>query len=293
MTIQMKKILITGVSGFLGWNICRLAPSDWKILGTYHAHVIEIPGIRTIKVDLTNFKEIINLFQTFQPEVVIHTAAAAKPNFCQENPILSRKINVDATVNIAGLCSENDIPFLFTSTDLVFDGLNAPYKETDSVCPINLYGEQKVAAEEKVLITYPMAVICRMSLMFGSCGPDSESFIQPMLRAMAEGNELKLFVDEFRTFLGVHSAVSGIINALEKHAAGILHIGGKKRMSRYDFGELTAKTLHLNRASLIPCRQDEIKMAASRPKDVSLSCEKAFSLGFKPLGLNEELKSVR
>ena len=188
-----------------------------------------------------------------------------------------RAINVDAAVNIAMLCSDINIPFVFTSTDLVFDGLNAPYHEDDPVGPVNIYAEQKAMAEEKILKVYPESAVCRMPLMFGLPSPFNQSFIQPMIRAMRDGEELTLFVDEFRTPVSANSATQGILLALEK-VHGLIHLGGRERISRYDFGLLMEKLSVNHRAKLIPCNQKDIVMPAPRALDVSLDSSKALGL---------------
>ena len=287
----MKKLVITGANGFLGWNICRLAKDRWHLFGTVYSHPVEIPKVTTLKIDLTDLFELKRLFEEVRPDAVIHTAAASDPNFCQVNPDLSYGINVEASVNIALLCSDYMIPYLFTSTDLVFDGLNAPYRESDPVCPVNVYGEHKAQAEERILKAYPQSTVCRMSLMFGLSGPVAKSFIQPMLLAMQAGRELNLFVNEFRTPLSAATAVRGLFLSLNK-VSGIIHLGGKERISRYDFGKLIQRIFRFENAKIRPCKQEEVHMPALRPADVSLDSSKALALGFRPLPLIEELQNI-
>jgi len=276
----------------LGWNICQAAKQSWEIFGTVLSHYGDIAGIKISRVDLTDFEAVKKIFQEIRPDAVIHTAAKSDPNFCQTHWVESRKINVDASVNIAGLCADYRIPCVFTSTDLVFNGLNAPYREGDTVCPVNVYGEQKVLAEEGMMKRHPMTAICRLSLMFGIPGPGSSSFIQPMIEAMRAGRELQLFVDEFRTPVSVTAAGAGIFLSLEK-VHGLVHIGGKERVSRYEFGKLLMNTLNISDARLIPTRQRDMIMAAPRPPDISLDSTKASSLGFKTLPLSDELRKAR
>jgi dTDP-4-dehydrorhamnose reductase len=194
----MKKLLVTGASGFLGWNLCQLAKQQWDVYGTYFSKAVEIPGVTLVKADLRDFQEIKRLFSEIQPAGVIHTAAQSSPNFCQTHSEESHLINVTASCNIAALSADYGIPCVFTSTDLVFDGLNPPYRETDSVCPVNRYGEQKVLAEQGMLERYSKVAVCRMPLMFGTA-QGATSFIQPFIKALREGQELSLFTDEFRT----------------------------------------------------------------------------------------------
>jgi dTDP-4-dehydrorhamnose reductase len=288
----MKKLLITGVSGFLGWHLCQLAQLGWEVYGTYHTHFLEIPDIKMVKVNLTDFQELNDIFNDIKPDAVIHTAAQSQPNYCQLHSQESYKINVTASCDIAGLCADNSLPLAFTSTDLVFDGLNAPYQEIDQVSPVNIYGEQKVEAEAGILKVYPQAAICRMPLMFGRETPTAKSFIQQFIQILKDGKELSLFIDEFRTPVSANTAAKGLLLALEK-VNGIIHLGGKERISRYEFGKILVEILQLPNDKLKSCFQADVKMAAARPKDVSLDSSKAFALGYQSLSVREELEILK
>lgn len=288
----MKKLLVTGASGFLGWHVCQLAQQEWEVYGTYSSHAIEIPGINLLKIDLQDFEQLKRIFKEVQPTAVIHTAAQSNPNYCQLHHEESYSINVTASCNIAGLCADDAIVCAFTSTDLVFNGLNAPYRETDAVCPVNIYGEQKVMAEQGMLERYPNTAICRMPLMFGIATPTAKSFMQQFIQTLREGKELSLFIDEFRTPASGTTAAQGLLLALEK-VQGRIHLGGKERLSRYKFGQLLVEVLGLPEAGLKACKQEDVKMAAPRPTDVSLDSSKAFALGYGPLSLREELERLR
>ena len=288
----MKKLLITGVSGFLGWHLGQLAQLEWEVYGTYHSHFLEVPDIKMVKVNLTDFQELKGIFNDIKPDAVIHTAAQSQPNYCQLHSQESDKINVTASCDIAGLCADNSLPLVFTSTDLVFDGLNAPYQEIDQVSPVNIYGEQKVEAEAGILKVYPQAAICRMPLMFGRETPTAKSFIQQFIQILKDGKELSLFIDEFRTPVSANTAAKGLLLALEK-VHGIIHLGGKERISRYDFGKILAEIWQFPDDQLKSCFQEDVKMAAPRPKDVSLDSSKAFALGYNPLSVREELEILK
>lgn len=290
----MKRMLLTGAGGFLGWNICRLASREWEIYGTVFSHRIEIPGVKVFPADLRDSGALTRLMDAIQPHAVIHTAAISDVNFCQERPLESRRINVDAAATLARLCGERDISCLFTSSDLVFDGKNAPYGEDDPVSPLNVYGEQKVRAEEEMLKVCPRVIICRMPLMFGEAGPVARSFLQPMMEAMKNRRPLRLFTDELRTPLSADDAVRGLLLALAR-AEGILHLAGTERISRYDFGVLAREVFRFSMkdAPLIPCLQKDVDTPAPRPSDVSLKISKALRLGFNPTPLRDALIALR
>ncbi|MEB3277682.1 MAG: NAD(P)-dependent oxidoreductase [Lyngbya sp.] len=288
----MQKLLVTGASGFLGWNICQVAASQWQVYGTYSSKAVEIPGVNIIQVDLTNYQGLKTLIDEIKPTAIIHAAAQSKPNYCELHPDETYPINVTASVNIAGLCADNSIACAFTSTDLVFNGLNAPYQETDPVSPVSIYGEQKVAAEQGMLERNPQIAVCRMPLMFGKASPHAGSFIQGFIETLKAGKELQLFTDEYRTSVSGTTAAKGLLLALEK-AQGILHLGGKERMSRYNFGRLLAEVFAFPVDKIKPCLQQDVQMPASRPPDVSLDSSKAFNLGYKPLSIREELEALK
>jgi len=285
----MKRLLVTGVSGFLGWNVCVSARRGWDVTGIFHNHPVTINGVRTLKIDITDYKSVEALIDQIKPDALIHTAAVTDPNYCQLHPSETRRVNLDATVNIAGLCADRGITLAFTSTDLVFDGENPPYSEDDPVCPVNIYGEQKAHAEEEILKRHPDAIVCRMPLMFGSPSPAHESFIQPMIRAMREGRELRLFIDEFRTPVSADTAVRGIFLALER-VRGIIHLGGAQRISRYEFGLMLRDIMGMPDAKIKGLYQKDMPMPAPRARDVSLDSSRAFALGYNPLPLKEEIR---
>jgi dTDP-4-dehydrorhamnose reductase len=287
----MRKLLVTGASGFLGWNLCQIARSTWEVHGTYDRHPIEIDDVNLQAIDLTDLDRVRQLIDRVAPDSIIHLAAASSPNFCQTNPARSFQLNVTVAQSVAKICSDAKIPFAFTSTDLVFDGTHPPYRETDPVSPINLYGKQKVAAEREILLAYPQASICRMPLMFGLAPENATSFIQPWIKSLQSSEHLKLFVDEFRTPVSAQTAALGLLMAVEI-SSGTIHLGGKERISRYEFGRLMAEIFSFDLSLLSPIYQRDLQMAAPRAADVSLDSSKAIELGYNPPSLRQELISI-
>ena len=285
-------MLITGASGFLGWHLCNRAKVEWEVFGAWHSHPVDIAGVKPIRINLTAFSDLKKVFGELKPTAVIHLAAISNINFCQQDKTDSYKINTEASVNIAGICSDLQIPCLFASSDLVFDGQNAPYCETDEPSPVNAYGEQKVLAETGMRRRCPSVVICRMPLMFGEAGSAATSFIQPMIKSMESGKDLKLFTDEFRTPLSGNDAAEGLMLALEQ-LPDLIHLGGTERISRFEFGKLLAAIFNQPDARLIPCRQADLELAAPRPADVSLDSTRANRLGFQPATLTDALGRLR
>lgn len=283
--------MVTGGSGFLGWNVCRAAAATWNVRALVHRHRLTIPGATIDRVDLLEYNELKSAMKALRPDAVVHLAAASQPNWCQEHPSESRAINVTAAMDLAGLCADSGADLAFISTDLVFDGKNSPYREEDSVSPVSLYAEQKVEAERAIADRCPNAAILRMPLMFGDPGPVATSFIQPFLRVMRSGEPLRLFTDETRTPVGGATAADGILRSLGV-VRGLLHLGGRERVSRYEFGRLLADVLEIP-ARLEPCLQRDIPMPAPRPSDVSLDSSRAYALGYDPPPLRDQIAALR
>lgn len=286
-----KKLLLTGATGFLGFNICRYAPPGWRIFGLTRWKTGRVPRAHLLQTDITRLSELKQVFRQVRPDAVIHAAAVSSSNMCQTNKAEAHRVNVDASAAIAGLCADYGARCLFTSSDMVFDGESAPYGEEDSVAPINVYGEQKVLAEESMRRRLDGTIICRLALMFGEPGSSTGSFIQPMVQAIRNNRELPLFVDEFRTPLSAKTAVHGLFAALE-HPGMTLHLGGAERVSRFELGLILVEALGARSASLKPCKRADLDLPAPRPRDLSLKIDRARGLGLEPLPLEAELKAL-
>ncbi|WP_419655682.1 dTDP-4-dehydrorhamnose reductase [Desulfosarcina variabilis str. Montpellier] len=287
----MKKLLVTGASGFLGWHVIHHAMRHWDVYGICLSHPVAISGASILRTDISRYPDLKKCFLDIMPDAVIHTAAISDPNVCEQTPAQTSAINTQASIHLAGLCAEADIPCVFTSTDLVFDGTDAPYTEDDTPCPVNHYGEQKVLAENGMKNVYPSTVICRLPLMFGDPGPVAKNYLQSLIRALSEGPQPKLFIDEYRTPISGRSAAHGLMIALQAQPP-IIHLGGPTCISRYEFGCLVADVLGVPRSTIISCRQKDIEMPAKRPPDVCLDSHRANAMGFCPRPIREELECL-
>ncbi|MGF1519703.1 MAG: SDR family oxidoreductase [Nodosilinea sp.] len=291
--IPQRRLLVTGASGFLGWHLCRAAQAAWQVEGTYHRHAPQpLPGVTLHGIDLGELDAIAPWLEALAPAAVIHTAALSQPNRCEQDPAQSYRVNVEATRVLAECCARHQIPFVFTSTDQVFDGQSPPYSETSPPSPINFYGHHKAEAEALIQTLHPTAAICRLPLLYGPPSPTAESFLQGFLRTLKAGQPLNLFTDEFRTPAYVEDVAAGLLLALEK-ATGLLHLGGPERLSRYDFGLRMAGVFGLDPSLLIPGRQADVTMPARRPADVSSDSQRAFALGYWPRGAIAGLEATR
>lgn len=290
--VPPSPLLVTGASGFLGWYLCRLVPGDVALHGTCHQHPLPLAHGQMHRVSLTDPAALLALLDQVRPQAIIHTAALSQPNRCQQEPDRSYAINVGGTRTLATYAAQAGIPLVFTSTDQVFGGDQAPYAETAPPSPINTYGQHKAEAEGLVAQIHPRAVICRLPLLYGPPAPVGRSFLQGFLAQLQAGEPLALFTDEFRRPAHVDDVAAGLLLALGR-GQGIFHLSGPDRVSRYEFGQHMAAVFGLDADLIRPCLQAAVPMAAPRPVDVSTHNRRAVALGYGPRGVGAGLMAVR
>lgn len=277
-------LLITGAGGFLGHWLCTLARREWTVHALFRHHRPQVRGVHGHQADLTDRKALDRLMVTLRPTAVIHAAAVARADLCQADPAATAAINVGAAAHLAGLCAGLGTDLVFTSTDLVFDGLRPPYDEACPPSPVCVYGEQKARAEAEVLRRRPRALVCRLPLLFGLAPNAGRHFTVQMLDALVRGRSLDLFVDEFRTPVDNRSAARGLLKLLGR-AGGVLHLGGRTRVSRHDLGLMMARQMGVAPDMIRAVSIDAVSMPWRRSPDCSLDSRRAYTLGYDPLPL--------
>ena len=285
------RLLITGAGGMLGNALCELACPQWEVYALYRQHKPRAKGIHLVRAELTDRKGLSAIFRDVSPSAVVHAAAASRVGECQDRSGETSRINVGATRHIAQLCTDLGCDLVFTSTDLVFSGLNAPYGEDAVPHPVCEYGRQKAEAETLVLQHYPEALVCRLPLLFG-WGPRSEAtFSTQMIDAVLNSRPLTLFADEHRTPVDVLSAARGILDLVGR-SRGMLHMGGRTRVSRFDLGLMIAAALEIAPAMIRPVRIAEMDLPFDRSPDCTLDSRKAFEMGYDPTSLERAVKEA-
>jgi len=181
-----------------------------------------------------------------------------------------------------------EIPFVFFSTDLVFDGKAGNYDETSPVNPLSVYAQTKVAAEQ-IVLRNPRHTVIRTSLNGGRSPTGDRGFNEQMRRAWLAGKTLKLFTDEFRSPIPAQLTAAATWELLHLRRPGIYHIAGKERLSRWQLGlMMAARWPELNpRIEPASCKDYP---GETRAPDTSLNCDKAQqSLSFLLPGFSDWL----
>ncbi len=260
------RAVITGAAGLIGSYLVRNA-ARW-------APGWEVRGLGRADVDLTDQRAVERAWQVLKPDAVIHCAAMSRTMDCERDPDLARRINVEVTAHLAR-CSER-IPFVFLSSGEVFDGQVGWYRETDHANPINVYGQTKLEAEQRVLQN-PGHMVVRIVLTAGTSLNGDRSFVEDMTRAAKRGQVMTLYGDEFRCPLPAGVIARAVWELVNREGTGLYHLGGRDRLSRWEIGRMLIPWY--------PELQGHLReglssghTGAPRPPDLSLNCDKLQAL---------------
>ena len=259
-------VWITGAGGLIGSHLARSA--------AIFAPGWQVAALTRERLELTDFEAVTRAFAAEGPSLVIHCAAMSRSAACQANPTLAAQVNVAVTRHLSELAET--IPFIFFSTDLVFDGRKGGYIETDPCNPLSVYAETKAQAEE-IVLSNPRHTVIRTSLNAGMSPTGDKSFTEQMRRAWECGETLQLFTDEFRSPIPAAVTARAVWELVQRSQPGLYHLAGSERLSRWEIGQLLARHWPSLKANRV---RASIKDFAGppRPADTSLNCGKLQAL---------------
>jgi dTDP-4-dehydrorhamnose reductase len=220
-------------------------------------------------VELADPDRVSHAFRAAAPDVVLHAAALARVGDCFRDPARAQRINTGGTALLAELCAAAKARIVFVSTDMVFDGEHAPYREDDAAAPLSVYGRSKAAAE-RFALAHPGNAAVRLSLLFGPSRTGRPSFFDEQAAALRQGRSIALFEDEWRTPIDLETAAHALTELALSDAAGMFHIGGPERLSRLEMGRALAEALGVSPDLVRPNRRADAPAGEPRPRDVSL-----------------------
>jgi dTDP-4-dehydrorhamnose reductase len=96
-----------------------------------------------VQLDLTIDSSAAASIESIRPDMIIHTAATISPNVCHDDPAWAYQVNNCRALVEAVRNTVPDCLFVFTSTDMVYDGFQPPYlKSAAAVCSPSMYTER-------------------------------------------------------------------------------------------------------------------------------------------------------
>ncbi|MBK5960176.1 dTDP-4-dehydrorhamnose reductase [Rhodoplanes elegans] len=177
------KLLLLGGTGQLGREIFLHAGPGLSIVA---------PTRRDL--DLVRPETIDSYVAAQDVDVIVNAAAYTAVDKAESERDLAFVLNAEVPGRLAAAAAAKGIPLVHVSTDYVFDGIKgAPYRPTDPVAPLGVYGASKEAGEKAVRATSGRAVILRTAWVYG---PFGGNFMKTMLRLGRERDVLRVVDDQ-------------------------------------------------------------------------------------------------
>jgi dTDP-4-dehydrorhamnose reductase len=288
------RVLVTGAGGLLGGRLAGLLHERGLEVLAAHRLSIPPPGPRPVLVELTDREALARLLDASRPDAVVHAAALGRSHRCEERPDEAEQVNARLPGTIARECRERGLRLVALSTDLVFGGDRGFLREDDPPDPLGVYGRTKLAGEEATLSACPGAAVVRVALVLGRGHGARATSTESVARALLAGQAVRLFTDEHRTPVDPESVSDAVACLLACSAAGLFHLGGPERVSRYEVGLRVARWLGLSEAGIVAGRQADHTGPDRRAADVSLDSARARrELGWDPRPIDEAIRESR
>ena len=262
----MKKILLTGGSGFF----CTRFEKHYKCK-------YEIVSTDSKEMDITDRDRVFEVINNHRPDITIHAGAVASTEFCDNNPEIAHKINVQGAINVTEAAKSIGAQMVFISTEQVFNGNEepGPYNELSVPVPNTMYGKNKLEAEKSINDIYDKIWTVRFTWLFGlpemNCGM-SPNILWDTVKTIAKGDSLAASPTEYRGMTYSKYMVEQFDRIFDI-PYGLYHLGSTNNLSRREVVEEITSNLGLGSLNIEPTGNGKYR-------DVRLSTEKIQSLGF-------------
>ena len=264
------KVLVTGVSGQLGFDVMR------ELL----ARGVEAKSASRSDFSLTDFAAMRRFVEAHRPTAIIHCAAYTAVDKAEDEPELCREVNASATGELARIAKEIGAKFLYISTDYVFPGTGEDfYEPEDEKAPCNVYGESKLLGEEAAREALEELFIVRIAWGFGE---DGKNFIKTMLRLAETHEELSVVGDQIGSPTYTRDLARLLADMIVTEKYGVYHATNEGTCS---WAELAAEALRCagKKTRVRAIKTEEYPTKAKRPKNSRLSKKCLDDAGFSRL----------
>lgn len=261
------KIAVTGANGFLGSRLCK----------AFEKHEIIAAARRDF--DIANEAEVLAFLKSHRPDALIHCAALSDVAACEQNPELSRQVNVLGTENIAKACRALSIKLIFCSSDQVYVGLNGDkaHKENEPVNPPHPYGQHKVMAENHCRTLCESSVCLRLAWMYDAAvlpGEGRGGLVGNVMTAIQKGEALSYPDNDFRSITNVWEVVKQMERAMTL-PGDIYNFGSENVSSTY---EVVSHILQVKKLTDVPLHKNKTASPAA-PRNIRMDTGKAQAHG--------------
>jgi dTDP-4-dehydrorhamnose reductase len=227
-----------------------------------------------LNADLLDEGAVDSVLDEARPEWLIHCAALADLEACEENPEVARRLNTDLPSALAKACKTRDIHMVQISTDAVFDGTKSGvYTEEDEPIPVSVYAQTKVNSENAVLESNPEAIVARANFFGWSLG-GRRSLAEFFFNNLTNNKSMSGYTDVIFCPMHVAHLSQTLLSMLAKGLHGLYHAVGPQPMSKYQFGVEIARKFGLNDSEISPKSIQASSLTARRAHNLYLSVNK-------------------
>jgi dTDP-4-dehydrorhamnose reductase len=276
-----RRVLITGATGLLGSHIAAALQGTAEVTGVDRHPWWGDRPLRMESADLGNERDLAELFRRTRPDVLFHCAALVNVDACERSPEAAHEINAAMPGRLARAAGPGCL-VVYITTDGVFRGDSAFATEEMVPSPRTVYGRSKLQGEVEVSSATPNHLILRTNF-FGWSSGRKQTFAEWLYRALEEQQPITLFDDFHFTPIYVVDFVAAMRRLIDRRARGLFHLAGGERLSKYAFGMELARQAGLSVDNVRRGSIDDAKLAAPRPKDMSLGTERAAAVLGGPL----------
>ena len=285
--MDYKKILITGAEGQLGFYLYKKIDKTFDVLATSRTGNKKE---NIVKLDITNYKDVKDLCQKFQPTIIINCAAITDVDFCEKNKKEAYRVNVDGINNL--IKSTNlTCKIIQISSDYVFDGNELNYTEESMPDPQNYYGKTKLESENLLLGQRRPFVILRPNTIFSF---NKFNFLTWVYKSLKNKEQIRVVSDQVSNPSYIPSIFSAIINIILMNGTGIYNHGSSDSLSRYEFSLKIAHLFNLNKKLISKIYTSDLNQVAQRPLKTVLDTYKIENdFNIKMNYIDECLKHIK
>ena len=276
------RILITGAGGLLGLNLAVELTKDHTVIATDRKNIDGGELFTSYQIDLLEADAAEKLLDETEPDAVIHCAALADVDACEENPALAARLNAEVPGAFARAAASRGVQLVQISTDSVFDGQDGGYTEEDTPNPLSVYAQTKLEGERKVFAAMPGAVVTRVNL-FGWSASGNRSLAEFFYYNLKAGNPLKGFVDVHFCPVLVNDLAGVFLEILDQGLRGLYHLVSPVCLTKYDFGAAIAERFGFEPGAIEPVLVAEFGLKAARSPMLTLDTTKIQKALGKPL----------
>ncbi|MHC5020633.1 MAG: SDR family oxidoreductase [Planctomycetota bacterium] len=270
------RALVIGASGQVGGAIYdALAAGGHQATGTWRS--VAYPEFE--QLDLAHTADIDRIMALTDPEAIFCASGATWVDGCEDDPEWARAANVTGPLAVANAAP--GVPFVFFSTDYVFDGAAGPYGESDAPNPLSVYGRSKLDGEHALLEAHPgTAIVIRTCGVFGP-ERQGKNFVYQLWKRLSAGERMWCPSDQYASPAWAPDLARIAIDLVERRASGVFHGGGPDFLSREEFARLGCEVLGLDAGLLDPKVTSELNQKAARPLKGGLRNERLAELGIE------------